>query len=116
MTTRSPITTHVLDVQRGRPAADLGVVLEHRTDDGWITLGRSTTNADGRADTLLATESRLERGMYRLTFDTGAWFATHDTLGFYPFVVVVFEIREPAEHHHVPVLLSTYGYTTYRGS
>jgi 5-hydroxyisourate hydrolase len=116
MPARSPITTHALDVQHGRPAAGLAVALERRTDDGWKSLARSATDADGRAETLLPAGSRAEPGLYRLTFDTGAWFAAHDTLGFYPFVTIVFEIRHPEEHHHVPLLLSAHGYTTYRGS
>jgi 5-hydroxyisourate hydrolase len=116
MSTRSPITTHVLDLQRGRPAAAIAVTLEYRSDDGWRTLGRGTTDGDGRVEALLAAGSRPERGMYRLTFDTGAWFASQEIQGFYPFVTIVFEIRRPEEHHHVPVLLGAHGYTTYRGS
>lgn len=116
MSARSPITTHVLDLQRGRPASGLSVQLEHRKDDGWVTLARGTTDADGRASGLMRSDQRPERGMYRLTFDTGAWFAAHETQGFYPFVTIVFEIQRPDEHHHVPLLLGAHGYTTYRGS
>jgi 5-hydroxyisourate hydrolase len=116
MAARSPITTHVLDLQRGRPAAGLAVLLERRSDDGWTTLARAKTDADGRAETLLPAGSRAEPGMHRLTFDTGAWFTAQEIQGFYPFVTIVFEIRRPEEHHHVPLLLAAQGYTTYRGS
>jgi 5-hydroxyisourate hydrolase len=111
----SPITTHVLDTSRGRPAGGIEVVLERETPGtGWTIAGRGTTNADGRVADLLA--GALEAGVYRLTFETAAYFAARQVASFYPRVIVVFEIREPQQHHHVPLLLSPYGYSTYRGS
>jgi 5-hydroxyisourate hydrolase len=108
------ITTHVLDTARGRPAAAVPVRLERAADDGWTEAGRAETDADGRARDLL--QAPLQAGRYRLTFDTGAYFAAAGVRGFYPEVSVVFEVADPGEHHHVPLLLNPFGYSTYRGS
>ncbi len=113
---RGHITTHVLDVQRGRPAADLGVTLDIRIAGRWTDLARSSTNAEGRVEGLLPPDAHLEPGTYRLQFETGPWFAKTGTPGFYPFVTIVFEVTHSEEHYHVPLLLSAHGYTTYRGS
>jgi 5-hydroxyisourate hydrolase len=113
----SAITTHVLDTGRGRPAAGVPIALEVRTDPpGWAVLGRGETDADGRLRTLLPAGRALEAGIYRLTFDTAAYFESLGTEGFYPEVSVVFTIVDSGQHYHVPLLLSPYGYSTYRGS
>ncbi|MGZ4612757.1 MAG: hydroxyisourate hydrolase [Kineosporiaceae bacterium] len=109
MTGTTTISTHVLDAVRGRPAAGLGVRLDRREDGAWHERARRVTDADGRVPDLAA---QAPTGVYRLTLDT------EDHLGpdaFYPEVVVVFRVADGA-HHHVPVLLSPYSYTTYRGS
>lgn len=110
------ITTHVLDTSRGRPAAGVPVVLEFQAAEGWQEAGRATTDADGRARHLLPAEHPLEEGVWRLTFDLGWWFATQGVEAFYPEAVVVFHVRDGGQHYHVPLLLSPYGYSTYRGS
>jgi 5-hydroxyisourate hydrolase len=111
----SPITTHVLDISRGIPARHLRVVLEAQNADGsWSDLGHGATNADGRISDLLT--GALAAGVHRLTFFTGEYFASIGEKGFYPIVQVSFEIREIGGHYHVPLLLSPYGYSTYRGS
>jgi len=116
MTMTSPITTHVLDTARGRPADGVGVLLEARSgSDSWSELARGVTDADGRLRELLP-GGRLPPGIYRLTFDTGAYFRARGVQCFYPSVAVVFEVKDADEHHHVPLLLSPYGYSTYRGS
>jgi 5-hydroxyisourate hydrolase len=113
----SAITTHILDTARGRPAEGVPVLLERRDEGGaWQTLGRGETDADGRLRTLTAEGATLARGVYRLTFDTGAYFSTQGVEGFYPEASVVFEVRGAREHYHVPLLLSPFGYSTYRGS
>ncbi len=113
----SGITTHVLDTAAGRPAAGVPVRLELRTPDrGWVTLAERATDADGRVRDLLDGGARLDAGTYRLTFGTGAYFAARGQDAFFPEAAVVFEVREPAQHHHVPLLLSPFGYSTYRGS
>jgi len=111
MSGRSPITTHVLDTARGRPAAGLGVTLGRWSGETWTPLGDGRTDADGRALTLLAPGAVLEPGTYRLTFAVGAW---QD--GFFPEVAISFRVVDPAQHYHVPLLLSPFGYSTYRGS
>lgn len=113
----SPITTHVLDTALGRPGAGIEAVLERRAGDGsFEVLGRGRTDADGRIGDLLPPGSRLEPGIYRLTFETGAYHARTGRPGFYPQVSVLFEIGDAGQHYHVPLLLSPFGYSTYRGS
>jgi 5-hydroxyisourate hydrolase len=107
----SGITTHVLDTARGCPAAGVAVVLERAVGSGWDFVGRGTTDADGRASELLT--SAPSGGHYRLTFDTGAYFGDSS---FYPEVSVTFAVAPGEEHYHVPLLLSPFGYSTYRGS
>ncbi len=107
------ITTHVLDSVAGRPAAGIDVVLEHHDGD-WVRVGEGRTNEDGRIGDL-GPES-LPSGTYRITFDTGAYFAKTNTATFYPEVTITFEIDENEKHYHVPILLSPYAFSTYRGS
>ena len=110
----SGITTHVLDTSRGHPAAGVPVVLERAVESGWEPLGSGTTDGDGRVRDLLA--SAPQDGRYRLTFDTGAYFRAVGATGFYPEVSVTFVVGQGTEHYHVPLLLSPFGYSTYRGS
>ena len=109
------ITTHVLDTSRGRPAAGVPVLLEHKNPDGaWIALGRGVTDTDGRLREIMP--QPLVAGEFRLTFDTAAYFHAIDTAGFFPEVSIVFVVSDPTAHHHVPLLLSPFGFSTYRGS
>lgn len=110
------ITTHVLDTSRGRPASGVPVLLENRSEDGWREIARAETDADGRARQLLAPGSPLTAGTWRLTFDVGKYFEAQGVESFYPEAAIVFLVRDPGQHHHVPLLLSPYGYSTYRGS
>jgi 5-hydroxyisourate hydrolase len=110
----SAITTHVLDVSRGRPAGGVPVTLEIRSEEGWKMLGGGHTDPDGRARDLSGNE--IAAGIYRMTFDTAAYFAACGVEGFYPIVQVVFEVADVSQHHHVPLLLSPFGYSTYRGT
>jgi 5-hydroxyisourate hydrolase len=115
----SGITTHVLDTSRGRPAAGIPVLLEQDvpgTAGAWKEIGRGITDADGRVKALLAAGVVLSAGIHRLTFGTGAYFAAQDVTAFYPEVRIVFTVSDPLQHHHVPLLLSPFGYSTYRGS
>jgi 5-hydroxyisourate hydrolase len=115
---RSPITTHVLDTALGRPARGVAVELEVASAPGgsWTALAAGQTDADGRLMDLLLPGSRLEARAYRLTFDTGAYFRASGRPAFYPRVQVTFVVSAPDEHHHIPLLLSPFGYSTYRGS
>ncbi len=115
--TMSKITTHVLDLASGRPAQGISVVLEAQDDSGsWRGIGGGTTNSDGRCGDLLEPGTEISPGNYRLRFDTAGYHAREQVEGFYPEVVVTFAVRDPEEHYHVPVLLSPFGYSTYRGS
>ena len=110
------ITTHVLDVALGRPARDIPVRLEHhRAGTGWATLAERITDADGRVKDLLP-GGAFEAGVYRITFLTAHYFQATGTRCFYPEVPVLFEVHDPAQHYHVPLLLAPWGYSTYRGS
>ena len=111
----SGLSTHVLDTSIGRPAAGIPVRLDVREGSEWRVVGEGVTDADGRLRTLLGSES-LRVAVYRLTFDTRAYFQTANREGFFPEASIVFEIRDAAQHYHVPLLLSPYGYSTYRGS
>ena len=106
------LSTHVLDAVSGEPAAGVRVVLSRRDGAAWTELATATTDADGRVRELAA---KLADGDHRLVFDTGAWFARTGTTGFYPEVALVFTVTED-RHLHVPLLLSPYAFSTYRGS
>lgn len=100
------ITTHVLDTAKGQPAAGVGVTLFHGKD----VLFDGVTDADGRARVL--DPDRVRPGIYRIVFDTGAY----NPGGFFPETTIVFRVDDVAQHYHVPLLLSPFGYSTYRGS
>ena len=112
----SGITTHVLDTSRGRPAAGISVVLEMRAGGDWKRLAEAATDENGRAGNPLASPEVFERGTYRLRFDVVSYFRALRVETFYSEVSITFEVRNPDEHYHVPLLLSPWGYTTYRGS
>jgi 5-hydroxyisourate hydrolase len=113
----SLITSHVLDTTLGKPAQGLAVVVE--ISDGperWTELARGVTDNNGRITEFDPPQGVLKRQVYRLRFSTGAYFAAICVRTFYPEVVVVVEIDDPAQHYHIPLLLSPFGYSTYRGS
>jgi len=114
----SPITTHVLDTSRGCPAGGIVVALEiqNTVTGSWKKLAIGTTNSDGRIPDLLPENFALQSGQYRLTFESGQYFRALGVQGFYPQVTVTFEIQDASQHFHVPLLLSPFGYSTYRGS
>jgi 5-hydroxyisourate hydrolase len=107
------ISTHVLDIARGVPAPGVVVTLEARNGAGWTTIGRRMTDGQGRITNF--GDAPLAAGTYRLTFDTGAYYRSHDIAPFFPDVAVTFDARDDG-HTHVPLLLSPYGYSTYRGT
>lgn len=115
MNKRSPITTHILDVSLGKPASGVSCRLERlETANTWSEVGKGLTNADGRVDTLMA--EPLTKGIYRIEFVTKPYFEQKKTRSFYPSVTVQFEVVNESEHYHVPLLLSPFGFSTYRGS
>jgi 5-hydroxyisourate hydrolase len=112
----SPLTTHVLDLRIGKPAAGVAVRLERMdASGGWHALASAKTNEDGRVPDLLAA-GKMAPGVHRLTFETGPYFSAQQVEYFYPQVTVEFVVAEPSRHHHVPLLVSPFGYSTYRGS
>ena len=111
----SQITTHVLDTASGKPAVGVPIHLYQQNDDGWQKLGCGITNSDGRVKGLVD-DGVLPGGIYRMHFDTKSYFLSSEIEGFYPYVDVVFELDDSGSHYHVPLLLSPFGYSTYRGS
>ncbi|WP_207453671.1 hydroxyisourate hydrolase [Desertivibrio insolitus] len=109
----SAITTHVLDTAQGAPAAGVPVLLSRLEDGAWVDVATGTTDRDGRIADLTA--EHVTHGRYRLAFDTAAYFTSSLQPTFFPEVHVVFEVSD-GSHHHVPLLLSPFGYSTYRGS
>ncbi|KDQ15730.1 hypothetical protein BOTBODRAFT_31619 [Botryobasidium botryosum FD-172 SS1] len=115
---RSPITCHVLDARQGRPGQNVGVRLEKFDSDqaSFTQLAEGTTDSDGRCTSLLSPATKLDKGIYKMTFKTGEYFAASNVETFYPVVEITFQLKSPDEHYHVPLLLSPWSYTTYRGS
>jgi len=111
----SPITTHVLDTAAGVPAAGIAVTLLRVTASGPQELATGTTNTDGRVEDLLPAGA-LQPGVYQLRFATTDYFRQSATATFYPSVAIDFVVELADQHYHVPLLLSPFGYSTYRGS
>ena len=112
----APITTHVLDTSAGRPAPGVAVELEVLAAGGWEPVGAGLTDDHGRLSDLFPEGAEPMAATYRMRFDTGAYFDRRGVETFFPAVTVEFTLREPGEHHHVPLLVSPFGYSTYRGS
>ncbi len=113
----SGISTHVLNTTSGAAAAGVAVILEHEATAGrWRVLANTKTDEDGRVKNLLAPGFKLTKGLYRLRFETGAYWRNAGVECFHPRVEVVFEIADAVRHHHVPLLVSPFGFTTYRGT
>lgn len=114
---KSSITTHILDTMSGKPAVGVSVKLEVlESGPRWKEIAIAVTNADGRVLTLFSETTQFVAGQYRLTFETGSYFRSSGIATFYPHVIVTFEVKDPAVHYHVPLLVSPFGYSTYRGS
>jgi 5-hydroxyisourate hydrolase len=111
----SAITTHVLDTSLGRPGAGIRVQLHRKSGNEWKPIGDSRTDANGRCADLMNSEN-AELGTYRLLFFSADYFRERDTKTFYPEIPVIFEVKDSAQHYHVPLLISPFGYSTYRGS
>lgn len=111
------ITTHILDTARGKPAQGVPVILyrQHDNDNYWDIVAANTTGKDGRIQEFADQTGLLTPGIYKLKFETTQYFERHTTSAFYPFIEVVFDVAKGG-HYHVPLLLSPFGYSTYRGS
>lgn len=122
---RSPITTHVLDLGSGRTGEGIRVLLRRKEGESWREIGSGVTNADGRVEDLLPKGARAEPGTYSLTFvvdaSPGPSSPSKKIPGsslspFFPEITITFVVTDPEQHYHVPLLLSPFGYSTYRGS
>lgn len=112
----NPISVHVLNLQDGLPSAGVTVTLEAQHGSNWKLLNTASTNEQGRVSELYPADTKLEKGVYRVTFKTGAWFKLHGATTFFPEVPVIFTADGSVPHYHIPLLISPYGYSTYRGN
>ncbi len=113
----SILSSHILDISQGLPAENVVIVLEKKNGDDWAELEKATTNKDGRVNfNTIKTNNTDSLGIYRLNFYTNDYFKNQKLNTFYPEVNVTFEINDETTHYHVPITLSPYGYSTYRGS
>ncbi len=111
------ISTHVLDINRGKPAPRVPVRLERQLNSGqWILLTASHTDDDGRCPQLLQDDMTLDSGDYKLVFDISSYQSGDHLESLYPVIEITFRVREGESQFHLPLLLSPHGYTTYRGS
>ena len=111
----SQVTTHILDITRGRPAAGVTITFYEKVGIEWMEIISGITNQDGRISNLLDDDDQLPFGVYKMKFATEEYFKIHGIETFYPCVEIIFEVSTK-EHYHIPLLLSPYGYSTYRGS
>ena len=111
----SQLTSHILDTSIGKPAKDVAVLLEYFHAGSWRKISEAISNSEGRIVNFIDEEKVLEMGLYRLIFDTASYFSRLNMKTFFPKVTIEFEITD-GSHYHVPLLLSPYGYSTYRGS
>lgn len=110
----STLSTQVIDTSRGGPVDGLPVALERHDGELWRHLTGTSTDEEGRIEDLLPDGTPLTRGTYRLTYDTGTYFTANEQPAFYPVIRIVFEVQDDHEHHHIPLLLGPYGYSTCR--
>lgn len=113
---KNPVSVHVLNLQTGIPSEGVTVVLDKKEGDKWIKLNSAVTSQDGRINALYPDGKEIQPGDYRVTFETGKYYADHNEDTFFPEIPVIIHVPKAGEHYHVPLLLSQYGYSTYRGS
>lgn len=113
---QNPLSVHVLNLDNGLPSANVKVVLETQQNNQWIEINSGTTNEQGRITELYPKDTALQKGIYKVTFKTGDWFRQKNQRSFFPEVPVVFVIDGSLDHYHIPLLISPYGYSTYRGN
>lgn len=112
----NPLSVHVLNLQDGLPSPGVKVLLEKQSGKDWTALNSGTTNEQGRITALFPEGKAMEKGTYRVTFQTGDWFAKNKASTFFPEVPVIFAADGTVPHYHIPLLLSPYGFSTYRGN
>ena len=115
-TMKNPISVHVLNLQTGVPTAGVSVELDQNLNGKWITLATGITDASGRISALYPAGKQAEQGTYKVVFKTGDYYASVKQKTFFPEIPVVFTLDNTSQHYHIPLLLSPYGYSTYRGN
>jgi 5-hydroxyisourate hydrolase len=110
------ISTHILDIALGRPAAEVPVTLAFMANGAWSLINNAVTDADGRCKHLLPPTHALRPGMYRVHFETAVYYKRNLLDGLYPYVEIIFAVSDGEQHYHIPLLLTANGYSTYRGS
>ncbi|OBU13547.1 hydroxyisourate hydrolase [Morganella psychrotolerans] len=110
------LSVHILNQQTGSPAGNVNVVLEQKQGGSWHILNTAKTNNDGKIQKLWPDNVNEKKGIYRVTFKTGEYFKDNNLKSFFPEIPVEFNIEDTSQHYHIPLLLSQYGYPTYRGS
>ncbi|EAQ6131936.1 hydroxyisourate hydrolase [Salmonella enterica] len=113
---KNPISVHVLNLETGVPSEGVTVVLDKKEGGKWVKLNSAVTSQDGRINELYPAGQEINPGDYRVTFETGKYYADHNEDTFFPEIPVIIHVPKAGEHYHVPLLLSQYGYSTYRGS
>lgn len=113
---QNPLSVHVLNLENGLPSANVHVVLEEQKNGQWVKLSEAKTNQQGRISALFPEKQKFSNTTYKVTFKTGDWFKAKQQQTFFPEVPVIFQTDGSVEHYHIPLLLSPYGYSTYRGN
>lgn len=113
---QNPLSVHVLNIENGLPSSDVKVILEEQKNGQWVKISEATTNTQGRITALFPENKSFETATYKVTFKTGDWFKQKNQKTFFPEVPVIFQVDGSVKHYHIPLLLSAYGYSTYRGN
>ena len=113
---QNPLSVHVLNLENGLPSPNVEVTLETQKIGKWVQLSQARTNPQGRSTALDPENKTFDKGTDKVTFKTGDWFKTQKQNSFFPEVPVIFEVDGSVNHYHIPLLLSPYGYSTYRGN
>lgn len=110
------LSSHILDITTGKPASSVKITLSKKDQkDNWVVIDEKYTDTNGRIKDFLKQDGKDNSGIYKLTFHTSPYFKSHGQKSFYPFIEVVFELLD-SDHYHVPITLSPFGYSTYRGN
>ncbi len=112
----NPLSVHVLNLENGLPSAQVEVVLEKSAGNKWVKLNQQYTGPNGRITALFPENQKFEAGIYKVTFKTEDWFKKNNQNTFFPEIPVIFKMDGSVNHYHIPLLLSPYGYSTYRGN
>lgn len=113
---QNPLSVHVLNLENGLPSPDVDVTLEEKKNGQWVQISQAKTNEQGRITALFPEDQKFNNTTYRVTFKTGEWFKKKQQNTFFPEVPVIFQTDGSVNHYHIPLLLSPYGYSTYRGN